>query len=96
VQFLQLTKGQAAVRDWFRTRHDRTGNCLYFRESSMTRWLRSFATERAASASLSWRAGGCPVSRKFGGALITNIRNVGSPHWRWWLGKQNRCIVLAT
>ena len=21
-----LTKGQAAIRDWFRTRHDRTGN----------------------------------------------------------------------
>jgi putative SOS response-associated peptidase YedK len=30
------------------------------------------------------------------GAPITNIRNVGSPDWRGWLGKHNRCIVPAT
>ena len=33
---------------------------------------------------------------QFGGAPITNIRNVGDPHWRGWLGKRNRCIVPAT
>ena len=37
-----------------------------------------------------------PGPPQFGGAPITNIRNVGSPHWRGWLGKQNRCIVPAT
>ena len=25
-----LTKGQATIRDWFRARHDRTGNLLLF------------------------------------------------------------------
>jgi hypothetical protein len=25
-----LTKGQAAIRDWFRARHDRTGNLPLF------------------------------------------------------------------
>jgi putative SOS response-associated peptidase YedK len=24
---------------------------------------------------------------------ITNVRNTGSPHWRRWLGPQNRCLV---
>ena len=33
---------------------------------------------------------------QFGGAPITNIGDLGSPHWRGWLGKQNRCIVRAT
>jgi hypothetical protein len=39
---------------------------------------------------------GMPGPPQFGGAPNTNIRNVGSPHWRGWLGKQNRCIVPAT
>lgn len=24
---------------------------------------------------------------------VTNVRNTGSPHWRRWLGTQNRCLV---
>ena len=39
---------------------------------------------------------GMPGPPKFGGAPITNIRNVKSPHWRRWLGKGSRCIVPAT
>ena len=27
---------------------------------------------------------------------VTNIRNVTSPHWRRWLGVENRCVVPAT
>jgi len=27
---------------------------------------------------------------------VTNIRNVSSPHWRRWLGVQNRCLVPFT
>jgi putative SOS response-associated peptidase YedK len=38
---------------------------------------------------------GMPGPPQFGGAPITNIRNVSSPHWRGWLGKQNRFIVPA-
>ena len=37
-----------------------------------------------------------PGPPQFGGSPITNIRNVRSPHWRGWLGKQNRCVVPAT
>ncbi len=27
---------------------------------------------------------------------ITNIRNLGSPHWRRWLGREHRCLVPLT
>jgi putative SOS response-associated peptidase YedK len=27
---------------------------------------------------------------------VTNVRNTGSPHWRRWLGSQNRCLVPVT
>lgn len=27
---------------------------------------------------------------------VTNIRNVKSPHWRRWLGTENRCLVPFT
>jgi putative SOS response-associated peptidase YedK len=36
---------------------------------------------------------GMPGPPQFGGAPITNIRNVTSPHWRGWLQPQNRCVV---
>jgi putative SOS response-associated peptidase YedK len=37
-----------------------------------------------------------PAPPQFGGAPITNIRNVGSPHWRGWLSIASRGIVPAT
>ncbi len=27
---------------------------------------------------------------------VTNVRNVGSPHWRRWLGVESRCVVPFT
>jgi putative SOS response-associated peptidase YedK len=27
---------------------------------------------------------------------VTNVRNVSSPHWRRWLGVENRCVVPFT
>jgi putative SOS response-associated peptidase YedK len=27
---------------------------------------------------------------------VTNVRNTGSPHWRRWLGPDNRCLVPLT
>jgi putative SOS response-associated peptidase YedK len=37
---------------------------------------------------------GMPGPAQYGGAPVTNIRNVRSPHWRGWLGRRNRCLVL--
>jgi putative SOS response-associated peptidase YedK len=27
---------------------------------------------------------------------VTNVRNLSSPHWRRWLGRENRCLVPMT
>jgi hypothetical protein len=53
---IRLPRGQAAVRDWFGARHDRTGNLLLFPESSPTNSPLSSATEAMASENLS-----CPL-----------------------------------
>jgi hypothetical protein len=37
-----------------------------------------------------------PGPPQYGGAPVTNIRNISSPHWRGWLGCKNRCVVPAT
>ena len=91
-----LTKGQAAIRDWFRASHDRTGNLPLFPgifPDQMAPIVRNGADGERELVTARW---GMPGPPQFGGAPITNIRNVGSPHWRGWLGKQNRCIVPAT
>ena len=39
---------------------------------------------------------GLPGPPQFGGAPVTNIRNVKSPHWRSVLGVAHRCLVPFT
>lgn len=39
---------------------------------------------------------GLPGPKTTGGAPVTNIRNVASPHWRPLLGVQHRCLVPFT
>ncbi|MFZ2031740.1 MAG: SOS response-associated peptidase family protein [Vitreimonas sp.] len=39
---------------------------------------------------------GLPGPPQFGGAPVTNIRNIKSPHWRPLLGLQHRCLVPFT
>ena len=36
---------------------------------------------------------GMPSPAQYGGAPVTNIRNVSSLHWRGWPGRRNRCIA---
>ena len=90
-----LTKGQPAIRDWFRASHDRTGNLPLFPgifPDQMAPIVRNGADGEGELVMARW---GTPGPPQFGGVPITNIRNVGSPHWRGWLGKQNRFIVPA-
>jgi putative SOS response-associated peptidase YedK len=80
----------------FRARHDRTGNLPQFPgifPDQMAPIVRNGADGERELVMARW---GMPGPPQFGGAPITNIRNVGSPHWRGWLGKQNRCVVPAT
>jgi hypothetical protein len=54
-----LTKGQAAIRDWFRAPYDRTGNLPLFPAIFPDQLAPIIRRGRMVSASLSWRAGAC-------------------------------------
>lgn len=51
-----------------------------------------------ASGTLAWARmrWGLPGPASTGGAPVTNIRNVASPHWRGVLGPAHRCLVPFT
>ena len=74
-----LTKGQAAIRDWFRAGRDRTGNLPLFPgifPDQMAPIVRNGANGERELVMARW---GMPGPPQFGGAPITNIRNVGKP-----------------
>jgi len=91
-----VTKGQSAIRDLFRVRSDRAGNLpplpAVFPDQ-LAPIVRVGADGERELVMARW---GMPGPPQYGGALVTNIRNLSSPHWRGWLGKRNRCIVPAT
>ncbi|RBP17662.1 putative SOS response-associated peptidase YedK [Roseiarcus fermentans] len=91
-----VTKGQSAIRDLFAVEHDRTGNLpplpAIFPDQ-MAPIVRVGADGGRELVMARW---GMPGPPQFGGAPITNIRNVKSPHWRRWLGQASRCVVPAT
>jgi putative SOS response-associated peptidase YedK len=91
-----LTKGQSAIRDLFAVKHDRVGNLAplpaIFPDQSAPIVRMGGEGERE----LAMARWGMPGPPQFGGAPVTNIRNVKSPHWRRWLGQLNRCVVPAT
>jgi putative SOS response-associated peptidase YedK len=91
-----LTKGQAAIRDWFRARHDRTGNLPLFPGIFPDQMVPIVRNRAGGERELVMARWGMPGPPQFGGQPVTNIRNVSSPHWRGWLGQRNRCIVPAT
>ncbi len=91
-----LTKGQAAIRDLFRARRDLAGNLPLFPSifpDQLAPVVRVGADGERELVIARW---GMPGPPQFGGAPITNIRNVKSPHWRRWLGVASRCIVPVT
>jgi putative SOS response-associated peptidase YedK len=90
-----LTRGQAAIRDWFRASHDRTGNLPLF-PGSFPDQLAPIVRNSAGGRELALARWGMPGPPQYGGPPVTNIRNVASPHWRGWLGVRSRCIVPAT
>jgi len=91
-----LTKGQAAIRDLFSVKHDRTGNLPLFPSifpDQLAPIVRRGPDGERELVTARW---GMPGPPQFGGQPVTNIRNVTSPHWRGWLGARNRCVVPAT
>ncbi len=95
-----VTKGQQAIRELAGAMSDRTGNLppLYGifpdysapivrnqpegRELTMARW-------GMPSPLFALQGRKCDPG-------VTNIRNMKSPHWRRWLGIENRCVVPWT
>ena len=91
-----LTKGQAAIIALVRAMRDRTGNL-----PPMPGIFPDFLAPIARNApdgirELAMARWGMPGPPAFGGAPITNIRNVKSPHWRAWPKPENRCVVPFT
>src|ERR1700733_1404828 len=90
-----LTKGQAAIRDWFRASRDRTGNLPLFPgifPDQMAPIVRNGADGGRELVMARW---GMPGPPQFRGAAITNVRNASSPHWGGGLRKHNPGIVPA-
>jgi len=91
-----VTKGQSAIRDLFSVKHDRAGNLpplTAIFPDQLAPIVRLAADGERELVMARW---GMPGPLQFGGAPITNIRNVKSAHWRRWLGPTSRCIVPAT
>jgi putative SOS response-associated peptidase YedK len=91
-----VTKGQQAIRDLFAVERDVAGNlpslpAIFPDQTAPV--VRVGADGKRELLIARW---GMPGPPQFGGQPVTNIRNVGSPHWRRWLGPSNRCIVPAT
>jgi putative SOS response-associated peptidase YedK len=91
-----LTKGQAAIRDLFRARHDRTGNLPLLPGIFPDQTAPIVRSDIGGERELIMARWGMPGPPQYGGAPVTNIRNLESPHWRGWLGVRNRCLVPAT
>ena len=93
-----LTKGQAAIIALVRAMRDRTGN-LPPMPGVFPDYLAPIARNAPDGVrELAMARWGMPGPSAFGGAPITNIRNVNvkSPHWRAWLKPENRCLVPLT
>ena len=90
------TKGQAAIRGLFRVQHDRTGNLPSFPAIFPDQMAPIVRNAEDGNRELVHARWGMPGPVQYGGAPVTNIRNVSSPHWRGWLSPKNRCIVPAT
>jgi putative SOS response-associated peptidase YedK len=91
-----ITKGQAAIIALARAVRDTTGNLPTFPgvfPDYLAPVVRNAPDGVRELAMLRW---GMPCPPQFGGALVTNIRNTKSPHWRGWLKTQNRCVVPFT
>ncbi len=95
-----LTKGQAAIREIAKVWTDRTGNLApqpaIFPDQSAP--VIRMGDEGREMTMMRW---GMPspsfaLKNRKTDPGVTNIRNLGSPHWRRWLGPEHRCLVPFT
>ena len=90
-----LTKGQAAIREWFRARHDRTGNLPLFPGIFPDQFAPIVRSGEDGERELVMARWGMPGPPQYGGQPVTNIRNwIARTGGDGWQGR--RCVVPAT
>jgi putative SOS response-associated peptidase YedK len=95
-----ITKGQQAIRQFTGAMHDRTGNMPPL-PGIYPDYAAPIVRNTADGRELMMARWGMPsplfaLQGKKSDPGVTNVRNVGSPHWRRWLGVENRCVVAFT
>ena len=95
-----VTKGQQAIRELAGAMRDRTGNLppLY---GIFPDYSAPIVRNQPEGRELMMARWGMPspvfaLKGKTSDPGVTNVRNVKSPHWRRWLGIENRCVVPWT
>lgn len=89
-----MTKGQAAIRELAGAMIDRTGNLPPLPGIFPDKFA-PIVRNAVDGRELAMARWGMPPP--FGGAPpVTNIRNLGSGHWRRWFGLEHRCLVPFT
>lgn len=93
-----VTTNQQAIREIFGGLHDRAGNLAA--GQVYPDQLAPIVRHGADGLELVKARWGLPsppsVLKTARDPGVTNIRNLGSPHWRRWLGRDNRCLVPLT
>jgi len=95
-----VTKGQQAIREFTGAMRDRTGN-LPTLPSVFPDYFAPIVRNKLEGRELMMARWGMPspsfaLKGKKSDPGVTNVRNVTSPHWRRWLGIENRCVVPFT
>ena len=95
-----LTKGQQAIRELAGAMSDRTGN-LPLLPGIFPDYQAPIVRNQPHGRELTMARWGMPspvfaLKGRNSDTGVTNIRNVQSPHWRRWLGIENRCVVPFT
>jgi len=95
-----MTKGQAAIRELTGAMTDSTGN-LPPLPGIFPDYAAPIVRNQPGGRELTMARWGMPsptfaLKGRISDTGITNIRNTASPHWRRWLGPENRCVVPFT
>ena len=95
-----VTKGQQAIREIAGAMRDHTGNLPPF-PAIFPNYAAPIVRNQPDGRELAMARWGMPspafaLKGRNSDAGVTNVRNVKSPHWRRWLGIENRCVVPFT
>jgi putative SOS response-associated peptidase YedK len=95
-----VTKSQQAIHELARAMHDRTVNLPPLPGVHLD-YAAPIIRNQSEARDLTLARRGTPspafaLKGRNSDTGITNVRNVASPHWRRWLGVENRCVVPFT